>query len=113
MTCRIPRGKQPSICPRLSEYLRFEQETFGTYVPPSSLHNLPRTATNRLTVPDDTRRSDSGRADAARRTDLTGTAGRTTAVPSTATTATAGPTAGGAADVPLLNAGNATLTRFC
>ena len=66
-----------------------------------------------LTVSDDTRRSDSGRADAARRTDLTAAAGRTTAVPSTASTATAGPAAGGAADVARLNPGNATLACFC
>ena len=66
-----------------------------------------------LTVPDDTRRSNSGRADAARRTDLTAAAGRTTAGPSTATTATAGPAAGRAADVVLLNPGNATRARFC
>ena len=66
-----------------------------------------------LTVPDHTRRSDSGRADAARRTDLTAAAGRTTAVPSIATTATAGPAAGRAADVVLLNPGNATRARFC
>ena len=79
----------------------------------TSLHGGPRTATNRLTVSNDTRRSDSGRADAARRTDLTGTAGRTTPGSSAAATATAGPTAGGAADVALLNPGNATLARFC
>ena len=66
-----------------------------------------------LTVPDDTGRSDSGRADAARRTDLTAAAGRTTAVPSTASTATAGPAAGRAADVARLDPGNATLARFC